>query len=74
MWPLTRQPVESVEPMAARLCPGNVRSAHQSMNHLVAAADWDDRAVLGVVAKQVAPQLVKKDDRCWWIVDDRELE
>jgi SRSO17 transposase len=61
---------KSVEPMAARLCPGNVRSAHQSMNHLVAAADWDDRAVLGVVAKQVAPELLKKDERCWWIVDD----
>lgn len=61
---------KSVEPMAARVCPENVRSAHQSMNHLVAAADWDDHAVLGVVAKQVAPALVKKDDRCWWIVDD----
>jgi SRSO17 transposase len=61
---------KSVEPMAARVCPENVRSAHQSMNHLVASADWDDHAMLGVVAKQVAPELVKKDDRCWWIVDD----
>ena len=61
---------KSVEPMAARVCPENVRSAHQSMNHLVAAADWDDHAVLGVVAGQVAPELVRKDDRCWWIVDD----
>jgi SRSO17 transposase len=61
---------KSVEPMAARLCPENVRSAHQSMNHLVAAADWDDQAVLGVVAKRVAPELVKKDKHCWWIVDD----
>jgi SRSO17 transposase len=61
---------KSVEPMAARLCPENVRSAHQSMNHLVAAADWDDPAVLGVVAKQVAPELVRKSERCWWIVDD----
>lgn len=34
---------KSVEPMAARVCPENVRSAHQSMHHLVAAADWDDR-------------------------------
>ena len=33
---------KSVEPMAARVCPENVRSAHQSMHHLVAAADWDD--------------------------------
>ena len=34
---------KSVEPMAARVCPENVRSAPQSMHHLVAAADWDDR-------------------------------
>jgi len=32
--------------MEARVCPENVRSTHQSMNHLVAAADWDDHAVL----------------------------
>lgn len=61
---------KSVEPMAARVCPENVRSAHQSMNHLVAAADWDDHAVFGVVAQQLAPELLKKEERCWWIVDD----
>jgi SRSO17 transposase len=61
---------KSVEPMAARLCPEDVRSTHQSMNHLVAAADWDDQAVLGIVAKQLAPALLKKDERCWWILDD----
>ena len=61
---------KSVEPMAARLCPENVRSAHQSMNHLVAAADWSDSAVLGVAAGRVCPELSNKDERCWWIVDD----
>src|ERR1700757_4905664 len=61
---------KSVEPMAARLCPENVRSTHQSMNHLVAAADWEDRAVLGAAAKQVVPDLVKKEERRWWILDD----
>jgi SRSO17 transposase len=61
---------KSVEPMAARVHPQNVRSAHQSMHHLVADADWDDRAVLGAVAKQLVPELLKKDERCWWIVDD----
>lgn len=61
---------KSVEPMAARVCPESVRSTHQSMNHLVAAAEWEDRAVLGVVAQQVAPELAKKEERCWWIVDD----
>ena len=35
---------KSVEPMAARVCPDHVRSAHQSMHHLVTAAEWDDGA------------------------------
>ncbi|MGH9817718.1 MAG: IS701 family transposase [Candidatus Acidiferrales bacterium] len=61
---------KSVEPMAARVCPRNVRSAHQSMHHLVADADWEDRAVLAAVAKQVVPALLKKEPRCWWILDD----
>ncbi len=61
---------KSVEPMAARVCPGNVRSAHQSMHHLVAEAPWDDQAVLGAVAGQVVPALLKKDPPCWWILDD----
>jgi SRSO17 transposase len=61
---------KSVEPMAARVCPENVRSAHQSMHHLVSAADWDDRAVLAAVAQQVVPELLKKDEHCWWILDD----
>src|SRR3990172_5385694 len=61
---------KSVEPMAARVCPENVRSAHQSMHHLVADAHWDDRAVLAAVARQVVPELLKKDKRRWWILDD----
>ena len=56
--------------MAARVCPDNVRSAHQSMHHLVAAAEWEDRAVLGAVASQVVPELLKKDRPCRWILDD----
>ena len=61
---------KSVEPMAARVCPHNVRSAHQSMHHLVADADWSDEAVLAAVASQVLPALLKEDKRCWWIIDD----
>jgi SRSO17 transposase len=61
---------KSIEPMAARVHPENVRSAHQAMHHLVADAPWDDRALLGAVAKQVLPRLFKKDPRCWWILDD----
>ena len=38
---------KSVEPMAARLAPDNVRRMHQSLHHLVADAPWDDEAVVG---------------------------
>jgi SRSO17 transposase len=61
---------KSVEPMAARVHPEDVRSAHQSMHHLVAMADWEDRAVLGTVAQQVTPKLVTGNEDCWWILDD----
>jgi len=61
---------KSVEPMAARVQPQNVRSAHQSMHHLVAEADWSDPALLAVVATQVLPALRKKSTTCHWIVDD----
>jgi SRSO17 transposase len=61
---------KSVEPMAARVHPEDVRSAHQSMHHLVAMADWEDPAVLATVARQVTPRLVTGDEDCWWILDD----
>lgn len=51
---------KSVEPMAARVHPQNMRSAHQAMHHLVADAPWDDRAVLAAVARQVIPKLLSK--------------
>jgi SRSO17 transposase len=61
---------KSVEPMAARVQPQNVRSAHQSMHHLVADAEWSDQALLAAVTEQVLPALVKKDAACHWIIDD----
>lgn len=61
---------KSVEPMAARVQPQNVRSAHQSMHHLVADADWSDTALLAAVASEVLPVLLKKSESCHWIVDD----
>src|SRR5438552_2314177 len=41
-------PIErkSVEPMAARLAPANVRQMHQSLHHIVAEAAWSDAALL----------------------------
>lgn len=61
---------KSVEPMAARVQPQNVRSAHQSMHHLVADADWSDATLLGAVASEVVPVLLKMSKTCHWIVDD----
>jgi len=61
---------KSVEPMAARVCPDNVRSAHQSMHHLVATAGWSDQAVLAAVAHRLVPELVRTGRQCWWILDD----
>ena len=37
---------KSVEPMAARIAPGRVQAAHQSLHHVVAKAEWDDAALL----------------------------
>ncbi len=61
---------KSIEPMAARVHPKHVRSAHQSMHHLVADAGWSDEALLGAVAAEVLPVLLKDNGPCLWIVDD----
>lgn len=61
---------KSVEPMAARVQPNNVRSAHQSMHHLVADAPWSDGAMLSAVAEAVLPKLLGEGDPVRWIVDD----
>ena len=62
---------KSVEPMAARVQPQNVRSAHQSMHHLVADAEWSDSALLDTVAREVAPVLTASGQTpCYWIIDD----
>ena len=49
---------KSVEPMAARAQPQNVRSAHQSMHHLVADAAWSDPGLLAAVTGQVLPSVL----------------
>ena len=61
---------KSVEPMAARVHPENVRSAHQSMHHLVADAEWSDQTLLAAVTAQVLPALSKQKLPNHWIVDD----
>src|SRR6476646_8734812 len=65
-------PIErkSVEPMAARLAPGNVRQMHQSLHHIVADAPWNDDALLEQVRRQVVQAMTKKHKLAAWIVDD----
>src|SRR5487761_252137 len=65
--PLERK---SVEPMAARLAPGNVRRMHQSLHHIVADAAWSDAALLREVREQVLPAMTRRQKLLAWIVDD----
>jgi SRSO17 transposase len=64
---------KSVEPMAARLCPDNVRQAHQSLHHLVAHAPWSDEDILEAVRQHVLPAMQKQGGIVAWIVDDTGL-
>jgi SRSO17 transposase len=61
---------KSVEPMAARLCPEDVRQTHQSLHHLVAQAPWSDEHILEVVRHYALPAMQKKGPIAAWVVDD----
>ncbi len=61
---------KSVEPMAARLAPDNIRRMHQSLHHLVADAPWCDEAVLRQVRESVLTAMQKHGPVVCWIVDD----
>jgi SRSO17 transposase len=61
---------KSVEPMAARLAPQNVRRMHQSLHHVVADAPWSDEAVLRHVRNSVLPTMQRQGKVVCWIVDD----
>lgn len=61
---------KSVEPMAARVEPGRVRAAHQSLHHFVAKADWTDAAVMETVRDLVLPVITKNEPIRAWIIDD----
>jgi SRSO17 transposase len=64
---------KSVEPMAARLAPQNVRRMHQSLHHVVADAPWSDEALLRCVRDYVLPAMEKNGPIVAWIVDDTGL-
>ena len=61
---------KSVEPMAARLAPDNVRRMHQSLHHFVADAPWNDEEMLAQVRNEVLPTMQKHGSVVAWIVDD----
>src|ERR1039457_4258484 len=61
---------KSVEPMAARVDPGRVQAAHQSLHHFVAKAEWSDEAVLAVVRRQVLEAIERQGPIRAWIVDE----
>src|SRR6266436_5115635 len=61
---------KSVEPMAARLAPDNVRRMHQSLHHLVADSPWSDEAMLRQVWSNVLPVMTSNGPVAGWVVDD----
>src|SRR5262245_41440805 len=65
-------PIErkSIEPMAARLAPDNVRQVHQSLHHVVADSPWDDQCVLSKVRDYVIPAMKQRAAVEAWIIDD----
>src|SRR4051795_1785368 len=64
---------KSVEPVAARVDPGRVGAAHQSLHHFVAKAPWDDAALLAAVRSYVLPAIEGHGPIRAWLVDDTGL-
>jgi len=61
---------KSVEPMAARVQPGRVQAAHQSLHHIVAKSKWSDDAVLAAVSAHVLPIVEQRGPIRALIIDD----
>src|SRR6202050_1674556 len=61
---------KSVEPMAARLAPDNVRRMHQSLHHLGADAPWNDEEMMAEGRRPVLPTMQKHGGVVALIVDD----
>ena len=61
---------KSIEPMAARLAPDNVRRMHQSLHHVVADAPWSDEEMLAQIRSSVLPAMQQQGPVVAWIVDD----
>ena len=61
---------KSVEPMAARIDPRNVRSRHQSMHHFVAEAPWDAKTIIRVARDYALAEFQHHGGVEAWVIDD----
>ena len=61
---------KSVEPMAARIDPRNVRSRHQSMHHFVATAPWDAQEIMKAARDYALEEFEYHGGVEAWILDD----
>jgi SRSO17 transposase len=61
---------KSVEPMAARVDPRNVRSRHQSMHHFVATSPWDAQEIMRAARDYALEEFAYHGGIEAWILDD----
>ncbi|WP_437332797.1 IS701 family transposase [Sorangium sp. So ce394] len=63
---------KSIEPLAARACPdpARVQAAHQSLQHFISNAHWDDHAVRRYAARYAIAAMAEHAPISAWIIDD----
>jgi len=61
---------KSVEPMAARIDPRNVRSRHQSMHHFVATSPWDAQEIIRAARDYALEEFEHHGGVEAWVLDD----
>src|SRR4051812_5658357 len=61
---------KSVEPMAARIDPRNVRSRHQSMHHFVATSPWDTQEIIRAARGYALEKFEHHGGVEAWVLDD----
>jgi SRSO17 transposase len=61
---------KSIEPMAARIDPRNVRSRHQSMHHFVASSPWDAQEIIRAAREYALEEFEHHGGVEAWVLDD----
>jgi SRSO17 transposase len=61
---------KSIEPIAARLAPARVSSAHQALQHFIANTRWSDEKLLACVRGYALPAITNHAGISAWIIDD----